>query len=273
MRNSKTTNVLIIPVNYNSYDSLELFLDSCKISYEQVKNNNIRLTINVADNSSNVETFNANLSDGIDFQITNLGNKGYLGGATAILSSVQNLSDYDYIIISNVDVTLQTNFFERLSSITVPEHIGWIAPEIWSQKENRDKNPKILERYSLKRLKTLALLYRFPILHRLYTATLYRRKKIRPKFSKQEIYAGHGSFMLFTKHATNVLCKMQYPVFLFGEECFISEKLKQNGLHVLYDPSLKIIDREHVSTGNLKSSFYYKCNLEAIQYLISEFYE
>jgi len=231
------------------------------------------LSVYIADNSIDKEQFDYTSDNIPDVSLIRLDNLGYLGGALRILNDVENVGEYDYIIVSNVDIELDRDFFNNLLAASYAPEIGWVAPQIFTEQEQRDKNPKILSRPSLKKMKLLRLMYRHPILHRLYENTLYKRKKLRPVYPAQRIYAGHGSMMIFTGKAMADLLPMHYPVFLFGEECFLAERLNEKGYDVFYDPAVKIIDREHVSTGEMKSKFYYDCNREAIEYIISEFYE
>ena len=124
-------------------------------------------------------------------------NPGYLG-AVRLLMNNADLSVYDYVIISNVDLMIEEDFFIKLANYKCQEDIGWIAPQIWSEKEKRDKNPRQTVRYSLRKLKLLRLGYKYPWLDTLYTKTLYKRKKMnrnQPGF----VYSGHGSFIVLTR--------------------------------------------------------------------------
>lgn len=270
----ETKKILIVPVNFNSYDELESFLKSCDIAYNNINNSDlVELFIFVADNSTIPKTFNSTISSKITFNIFKQANIGYLNGAINIINSLNDIETFDYIIISNVDLNLEDSFFIKLLNSSYNSNIGWIAPSILSMKEKRDKNPKILKRYTKEKLRILYFLYRYPILHKIYEKTLYRRKKVRPLYKAQSIYAGHGSIIILTGKALSRMLPLCYPVFLFGEECFLAEKLREVKMTVFYDPNIKVIDHEHASTGKMKSKFYYKCNAEALSYIISEFYE
>jgi GT2 family glycosyltransferase len=118
------------------------------------------------------------------------------------------------------------------------------------------------------------LLFRFPLLYHLYTQTVYRKKVITAtQKPQQDIYAGHGSFMIFTSAFFQKCPKMDYPVFLFCEEIFLAEKVRSIGGKTTYCPSIKIHDKEHASTGKMKLSKYCKYNFEALTYIIRHFYE
>lgn len=197
-------------------------------------------------------------------------NPGYFGAVRQLMLGV-DLTAYDYSIISNVDLTMEENFFIKLADYDCAAMTGWIAPQIWSNLEERDRNPKILNRYSLRKLQILKTFYQFPLLDTLYTRTFYRSKKYQ-RHPAGEIYAGHGSFIILTRQYFQQCGIIDYPVFLFCEEIYLAEMCRQAGLQVLYEPTLKITDTEHASTGQMNHGFYCRCNYEAMQYIIKNFY-
>jgi GT2 family glycosyltransferase len=197
-------------------------------------------------------------------------NPGYFGAIKRLMADV-DIKEYDYTIISNVDLTVEEDFFLKLADYTCDENIGWIAPQIWSNLEKRDRNPKILERYSQRKLNILKLFYQFPILETLYTHTIYRQKKFE-SHPAGRIYAGHGSFIILTREYFKRCGKIDYPIFLFCEEIYLAEMCQKAGLYVKYEPTIKIIDTELISTGKMKHSHYCRCNYEAMQYIIKSFY-
>ena len=198
-------------------------------------------------------------------------NPGYFGAIKRLMEKV-DVTAYDYSVISNVDLTMEEDFFLQLAHYDCAEDIGWIAPQIWSQLEERDRNPKILCRYSLRKLQILKTFYQFPFLDALYTRTFYRKKKFESHPAGQ-IYAGHGSFIILTKKYFEACGKVDYPVFLFCEEIYLAEQCWKACLKVQYVPTIKVCDSEHASTGQMKHSFYCRCNYEAMQYIIRTFYQ
>ncbi len=197
-------------------------------------------------------------------------NPGYFGAVKRLMQNVE-MDVYDYTIISNVDLKIEEDFFLKLADYNCAADTGWIAPQIWSLLEKRDRNPQVKNRYSLRKLKILRTFYQFPILDKLYTHTIYRKKKYK-KHVAGPIYAGHGSFIILTRQYFNHCGKINYPVFLFCEELYLAEMCMKAGLKVEYVPDIKVIDLEHVSTGKMSHHFYCHCNNEAMQYIMSTFY-
>ena len=200
--------IAVFCVTYNSDKELERYEASLRKAAEAAKGA-IELDIFVARN-------------------TKEDNPGYFGGVKRQMEQV-DVEVYDYCIISNVDLTVEEDFFVKLAAYDCPENTGWIAPQIWSQLEERDRNPKILNRYSLRKLQILRTFYQFPLLDTLYTRTFYKKKKFESHPAGQ-IYAGHGSFIILTKRYFELCGKVDYPVFLFCEEIYLAEQCWKAGL-------------------------------------------
>lgn len=262
-------NVLIVAVNYNSYKELEGYLRTIEDAASGVEN--VTVDVTIADNSSNYVDVEASRYRHIVIRQIKFDNIGYLGAAQKVVN--ESAEEYDYVAISNVDLKIGAGFFRELSNHKQDDKTAWIAPSIYSHDENRDRNPKVLERYSKRKLQLLYYMYRYPVLFYLYTATAYKRKKLAPHYDEMDIYAGHGSFMLLTKNFFRKYDKIEYPIFLFGEELYLAELVRKAGMHVRYMPNLKVEDNEHVSTSKMKKKFYFKCNTESIKYILETFYE
>lgn len=262
--------VFVVCVNYNSYNELVKYLSSIEIAAQKTTTTNIHVI--VADNSTKFETLKTEGYQHINVQVQKFNNVGYLIGTQAVINSIPSILDYDYVAISNVDITMSEDFFINLEKLNLPADVAWVAPKIYSKDENRDRNPKVMNRYSKKKLQLLYYMYRFPILFYLYTMTAYKRKKLQPKYPEMDIYAGHGSFMLLTRSFFESYKNIEYPIFLFGEELYLAELVMKAGKKVRYVPSVVIEDNEHVSTSTLKKKTYFKYNKESIKYILDTFY-
>lgn len=264
------TNIAIFCVNYNSYKELYIYLNTIEKAAAYAKGM-AKISVFIADNTeNNIEhvVFNTNNYEISLFPFHK--NLGYFGAIGKMMKET-DMSEYDYVIISNVDLIMNNDTIRNIAEYQCDEHTGWIAPKIFSELEERDRNPKIIKRYSLKKLKMIRLFYRYPILHYLYTKTFYKSKKYVSKVAGN-IYAGHGSFIILTKEYIKRCGIINYPVFLFGEEIYLAEMCRENNLTVSYCPDISVSDKEHVSTGKIRSRLYYRYNYEAINYAIKTFY-
>ena len=150
--------ILIICVNYNSYDALHVFLESIDCAAKKVTQS-MEIHVAIADNSSDIQEIEESVYPDIHIgKYVTKQNLGYLGGARFTLNKISetDYNGYDYIAISNVDVTLDPSFFAQLETINL-SNVGWIAPSIISHKENKDRNPKILTRPSKRHLQLTRL--------------------------------------------------------------------------------------------------------------------
>lgn len=202
---------------------------------------------------------------------TEADNPGYFGAVKKLMQDV-NVAEYDYAIVSNVDLTLAEDFFINLAAYDCPEDTGWIAPRIWSQLEGRDRNPQRLARPTRRKMQILKAFYQYPLLDTIYHHTAYRRKKYNTQAEPGTIYAGHGSLIILTNHYLQKCGKIDYPIFLFCEELFLAENCRQAGLTVRYEPSIQVNDKEHVSIGKMPHSVYCQHNLKAMNYIIKKFF-
>lgn len=262
--------ILIVCVNYNSYKELYDFLDSVDSSAELAKEH-CRVKVYVADNSAEKQKVDTTLYSHIDIHVKLFGNLGYLGGAQAIINNIECITDYDYVIISNVDLLIHLDFIPRLTEIDIDMDVAWITPRIYSLSEKRYRSPKRI-RYTKAKLKALLYMYRFPVLQKLYVHFFYRMKTVNPPIYYHEIYAGHGSIMVFTRSFFQSYPQINYPIFLYCEELYFAELIRKANKKVQYMPTICVKDIDHVSTSKMKSDFYYSCNYKAVSYILQTFY-
>lgn len=262
--------ILVVAVNYNSYEQLGDFLASVKKSIRVCKYP-VEVEIVVADNSTQKETIQQQKEDLISLKVSKLDNLGYFGGAQFIINRIKDKNQYDYIAISNVDLKLNEDFFDKLSQYKCSTDTGWVAPSIFSLRENRDK--KSLHRPSKRQFQLLCLLFKFPIFFKLYRNSLYKRKrKSLDVTESKEVYSGHGAFFLLTREFFIRNPRLDFKPFLFCEESYIAELLLNSSLKCMYEPSLKIWDEEHISTGKMNYKRMCKYNYEAHRFIYDKFY-
>lgn len=262
--------IAIFCVNYNTYEELDAYMRSVVLAALLVRER-ASVDVFIADNTEdNIKIIDTN-NDCIAVKVYAFHkNLGYFGAIQKMMAA-ENVNLYDYVIVSNVDLVLEKQTFVSMLDTKTPARTGWIAPFIYSNVEHRDRNPQIMNRYGLKKLRALRLLYVHPLLNYIYTKTLYRRKRYETHEAGQ-IYAGHGSFIILTREFFDRCGIIDYPVFLYGEEIYLAEVCVRNGLGVYYAPEIRILDMEHASTGKMPSSFYNKCNIESLDYIIRTFY-
>ena len=264
--------ILLVAITYNSNHALKIYLKTIETALK--KANNIDLTVIIGDNGDKKFDI-SNLEFDYNVSICHFNNLGYLGAAFEIINR-QNLREFNYIVISNVDIKLGADFFQKLYEREESDSVGWVCPQIWSETEQRNRNPFLYSRNSKFKLNILRLFFFFPLIHKIYIKTFYKRKRYFQRLNlngiSNEIYAGHGSiFILTSSFVKKITEKLNYPVFLYGEECYFAELCYHCNLKVIFDPQLKVTTEDHISTRNL-NKLYYKYNFEALTYILKKFY-
>lgn len=239
---------LLICVTYHSDKELQVFLESVRCAAKRVTGQMV-VDIQVADNGKE--------------------NLGYLGGALPIFNKYAK--EYDYVSISNVDLELMPDFFEQLLNID-SKGLGWIAPDIYTEKINRHENPYILSRPTKCKFLIWNIIYSrtwiYRMYHRLYIIKGHKTKT----YPTCDIYAGHGSFMLFTKYFVSKYPELHFPSFMYGEELFIAELVRSAKLKVRYLPYLRIANTGNISTGLVKQSQKSRWSKESLNMIKRKFF-
>ena len=247
--------IAVYCVTYFSYTELYNYLQSLENSIANVSD--ISLSVFIADNTTDEY-------QQIDFSpFTHLTatlfpfheNLGYFGAIRKMMIQASPL-EFQYVILSNVDVIVTSDFFAKLMTHPYNEDEGWIAPATISIENGYDLNPQATNRYSLLKLKTLLFLYKHPFIMSIYENTMYRTRRNIPH-NAGTVYAGHGSFIILTNKYFSECGIIDYPVFLYGEEIYLGEMCHLHGLKVKYIPELVINDIGKVSTGKMKNHKHY----------------
>lgn len=204
-------------------------------------------------------------------------NKGYLGGANFGLNAFLKLpSDMpDKVIVCNTDIDFPTDSFLDSVSQLKADIIG---PAIISSQTKADQNPFYSNRISLSKLRFLKVVFSVYLFYLMYQTlalakNLFKRNAITQQITKpQNVYAIHGSFMIFNKSCFVKGMSFNYGSFLYGEEIYIAEIGRNNNMIVQYNPALQVIHNEHSTTGTYKKPQHIKFMSQSIKYLIKKYF-
>ena len=255
--------ILIITVNYKDSEPTEHLIKSiinCKI------NRNIKMLI--IDNESSESSFCSlellREKTNLDIEIIrSTKNTYYWGGINLGLNKFyNNEKDYEWIIACNNDIEFNDiYFFQKLKNLK-ESHYSIIAPKIISSLTNKDLNPFLAEPLS----------FIYDIYYNLYYLNFFTSKIVRrighlikslKKISKindssnNQIYAPHGSCIIFNKLFFSNGGFLDTGFTMYGEEVSIAEIANKIKSFIYYVPSLSLIHNEHQSTrkSSLKSNF------------------
>ena len=240
--------ILLICVTYHSDKELQAFKESVRRAAERVKDA-LQVDVEVADNGQD--------------------NRGYLGGALPIYNA--KAKNYDFVSISNVDLELAQDFFEQLVAVDV-KNLGWIAPDIYTDKINRHENPFMLARPTKRNFAIWQIIYSCTWIYRLYHRLYLLKSKQTKIYPACEIYAGHGSFMLFTKSFVDHYPELHFPGFMYGEELYLAELVRCAGLKVKYIPTLRIANIGNINTGLINQKQKSAWSKESLHAIYQQFF-
>ena len=270
--------VLIVCVNFNTYDYLNAYIKSIDIAAGKVTDVctvDVAVADNTVNNRQKINTTYANIKVEAFPYYKNL---GYMGGAVKVLEDMgkESVCKFDFVIVSNVDITVKEGFFDSLVK-TNTENIGWIAPAIYRVNNNMsNENPFMTSKPSHRKMKIYIFMYSHPTLYSLYEYFYrYKNKHFGKNHEGQEdekleaihqpIYAGMGSIFIFTQLFIKACYPLSFPCFMYGEELFFADAVQKAGLKTMYEPSLVVYDVGGVSTGKLGMSKKCKMNKESLK--------
>lgn len=262
----------IIVVSYFSANDLKKLVDSLTGQDLQTW----RLTVvDNSDDGAERERITKMLRNDSRLQLSdNRRNVGYFGGARIALQSI-DLSTAEIVIVSNADIELSTS--QTLTHLlqlrrSLPPDVGILAPRILSSRSGLDQNPHLILRPTVKQQRQRMRRMRNPataqlaILGSLVKRTLRGRRQNFVVREFMDVYAAHGSFMVFFDEYFRRGGSLDHPTLLFGEELSVAEKSRSIGLRTVYDPSITVRHVEHGQMGFFRSRMVLSEMVNAAKY-------
>lgn len=255
-----TKQILLIAVNYHTYEAASAFIRSVDAAAALCPEFHVKAII--ADNDA-AELWQAPETKHIECDVVTFhDNPGYLGAALQIYN--QKAADYDFVSISNVDLTLGRDFFAQLCHLD-SENCGWIAPDIYTAADGRHENPYMTARPTKRNFFIWSVIYSCTLIYKLYNMLHLMKKQSAEVPAGQHIYAAHGSFMLFTRAFTAANPELHFPSYMYGEEIYFAELVRRAGLKTVYLPELKIANQGHANTGGIATKLKSQWSKESLE--------
>ncbi len=191
-------------------------------------------------------------------------NRGYFGGAYYGLCAYESGGGErpEWVIVGNCDLQpAADDLVARLDALApqcAREKIGVLAPTIRSARSGADQNPFYPEAPSARRYLGLSMLFRSYPLAIAYRLLAHGRQRLKTKSDvgaagvleardprARDIFAGHGSCMLFHRCFFEAGGTLEYQPFLYCEEVHVGAQARRLGVRVRYEPTLSFDHREH----------------------------
>lgn len=248
--------VAFVVVNFNNSSHTRALCDS--LALQQTLGTAFEIDCLVVDNSTNHEQMLecAELRSAYAWlrYIRSESNIGYFGGLNRGLAErPQDLASH--IVIGNNDLEFSPTFCKSLVEADIEETVFALCPDVITR-DGIHQNPHLARRISwFRRLQFDVAFSTYYVarigqpLGRFFSDS--RRPARRVAAPRQDIHMGAGSCYVLTKHFFSIFEKLDYPLFLFGEEAFLSAQIHSAGGRLQYEPNLQVTHAENASTNGL----------------------
>lgn len=257
----------IVVVNYNSYTEtikLNHSLKSCDIDYRLI----------VVDNNSDDLNINGLIKEFSDDNRVDVlfldDNVGYFPALNKGLSLVgEKDRNSSYTIIGNNDLVFNESFFDGLVSGEYDSDIMAISPSVVTI-NNVYQNPSAAKKPSAYKYYMYSLYYSNFFVGR-FILWVWRKLGLGidtnyiKDTEEREIFIGIGAVYVLLPKFFEKNSKLEYPLFLYGEEAFFSQQLHNTGGRLLYKPDIEVVHLESVSTSKIPSRKNYELNKKAFK--------
>lgn len=188
-------------------------------------------------------------------------NLGYFGGLS--LGLAQRPQDHSrFVVLCNNDLEFDPSFCSELLALPKDPRAFAICPDILTS-DGKHQNPHLLESVSAFRRFQFDLLY-----SHFYVACVFWfiRRLLRRLFlvkvpsiqKRREIHMGLGACYVLTENFFSHFDNLDCPVFLYGEEVFMSAQIHSKGGVLIYEPRLKVNHAEKGAFSRIPSRARYE---------------
>lgn len=205
-------------------------------------------------------------------------NLGYLGAANYAKSYYfSKFGIPDLFILSNSDLTfVHRDAVLKIKNLESDFELG--GPAIASADTHYALNPFMIKRISKSKIRFLIFIYSIYLFYLVYQLLsvfkrkIFGRKQEETKGRDDNIYAIHGSLMIMSRTFFQKGGHLDFKSFLYGEEIFLAELAHKGRMRVRYFPEIKVIHKEHTTTGLYKSQKHISWMRSSLRYLLKTFF-
>ena len=270
-------NVLIFCVNFNTENEVLRLISSVNPLSSS------RIDFCIIDNSNTFsEVFMRRACSGaISIKLLKPGrNLGYFGAIRFALTTIERDHSSDFVIVANPDLVLADDFFKVFESLELPPDVGVVAPKITNFPSREQANPYMTRRPSRRAMQLRKFIHQSPsllwhyqilALAKQYVSALVGRHSL-PRNAAEEIYAAHGSLMIFSPNYLQSGGDFNHGGFLFSEEIYVAELSREKKLRTIFIPALEAFHYQHASIKKLKPPRFSEYHSESLNFIFERFF-
>src|SRR5262249_49095021 len=178
-------------------------------------------------------------------------NLGYFGGLNRGLAE-RPQDAAAFVVVGNNDLEFSPTFCRNLIETPFDLTVFAVCPDVVTP-DGTHQNPHIATRISRYRKLQFDVLFSSydvaRMVHPLRRFFSYARHPARRLVApRQEVHMGVGACYVLTRSFFSKFDRLYYPLFLYGEEAFLSDQIHSGGGRLMYEPGLRVLHSEKAST-------------------------
>jgi len=197
-------------------------------------------------------------------------NVGYFKGLNIGLKYLRdNFKEIGHIVVGNNDLFFPNDFLVKMAgNIKIFEKYPVVAPDIISL-EGIHQNPHVINKISNFRNLVYDIYYSNYYISIIIIkvinifGSIFKRKDHHQHNKAQLINQGYGACYILGPIFFKKFQLLWAPTFLMGEEFFLSEQLRKEGMKVYYEPLFKVNHHDHATMGKLPSKTLWKISKDS----------
>ena len=154
--------------------------------------------------------------------------------------------------------------------------VGGIGPNIILKKTGKHQNPFATIRPGAMLMKVRKMAFSNYFMYNLYHLLSATKSKVCYTEKQREsgyVYGIHGSVMILRKKCIDEFLKDTIGIFMYGEELYVAEKLKEEQFSSYYDMELKTIHNENQVTGKIVNKRKQLWHSQSMNFLIERYWK
>lgn len=212
-------------------------------------------------------------------------NFGFAQGNNIGCQIAKKKYDPNFYIVMNNDIEIcQKDFISKIEQLWQQEQFHVLGPDIYSTTNKVHQSPKTLENMTIERARNLHAQYEKKLHSQFIVPLRCYLKQIKPlkilynqaknnrlhiDFQKKYYNVPlHGACFIFSKEFIDRRRNAFFPgTFFYFESEILDYECQKNGLKEVYDPSLKVLHHQNVSTNTI-----YKNVLKKVKFMNEQNY-